>query len=79
VIFGDDEPIKISEFTGGQMDFSPSNQEPVAAAALGQAVRPPRQRGLTGLDQQVGPASQVGKTGSGLKDQKNVETWTFCR
>jgi hypothetical protein len=52
------------------MDFSPSNHEPVAAAVLGQAVRPPRRGGLTGLDQQVRPASQVGQIGSGLKDQK---------
>jgi hypothetical protein len=52
------------------MDFSPSNQEPVAAAVLEQAVRPPRRGGLTGLDQQVRPASQVGQTGSGAKDQK---------
>jgi hypothetical protein len=50
-IIGDDELVKIPEVTGGQMDFSPSNQEPVAAVVLGQTVIPPRQRGLTGLDQ----------------------------
>jgi hypothetical protein len=52
------------------MDFSLSNQEPVVAAVLEQVIRPPRQGGLTELDQQVRPASQVGQTGSGSKDQK---------
>jgi hypothetical protein len=56
------------------MDFSLSNQEPVVAAALEHVIRPPRQGGLTGLDQQVRPASQVGQTGSGSKDQKMLET-----
>jgi hypothetical protein len=54
----------------GQMDFSPSNQEPVAAAMLGQAFRLPKQGGLIGLDQQVRLASQVSQTGPSLKDQK---------
>jgi hypothetical protein len=52
------------------MDFSSSNQEPVAAVVLEEAVRSPRWGGLMGLDQQVKPASQVGQTVSGVKDQK---------
>jgi hypothetical protein len=51
------------------MDFSPSNQEP-AATVLEQAVRLPRQGDLTGLDQQLRPASQVGQTRSSLNNQK---------
>jgi hypothetical protein len=69
VIIEDDELVKIPKVTRGQVDFSPSNQEPVAATVLEQAVRPPRQEGLTGMDQQVRLASQVGQTGSGLKDK----------
>jgi hypothetical protein len=67
-IIENDELVEILEVNGDQMDFSPTNQEPIAAVVLGQAVRPPRRGGLTGLDQQVRPASQVGQTGSGLKD-----------
>ena len=32
----DDEPIKVPEVTGGQANFSPSDQKPVAPAVLGE-------------------------------------------
>jgi hypothetical protein len=48
VIFGDDEPIKIPEFTRGQKDFSSSSQEPVTLPVLESQIRPVQPKGLTG-------------------------------
>jgi hypothetical protein len=42
LIHEDDELVKIPKVTGGQMDFSPSNQDPIATVVLEKAVRPPR-------------------------------------
>jgi hypothetical protein len=45
VIFGDDEPIKIPEFTGGQKDFSSLSQEPVTLHVLESRVIPVQTKG----------------------------------
>jgi hypothetical protein len=54
VIFEDDEPIKIPEFTGGQKDLSSSRQEHVTLPVLESQVTPVQLKGLTG-DPQVRP------------------------
>jgi hypothetical protein len=66
VIFGDDEPIKIPEFTGGQKDFSPSSQEPVTLPVLESQVRPVQPKGQTG-DPQVRPVQLKGLIGASVK------------
>lgn len=69
-IIVDDESIKILKVNGGQTDFSPSNQEPIAPAVLSEQVIPVGQTGLTSLDQQVRPVSQTSQIGSGLKSSE---------
>jgi hypothetical protein len=64
VIFGDNEPIKIPEFTGGQKDFSSSSPEPLPV--LESQVRPMQPKGQTG-DPQVRPVQPKGLTGASVK------------
>jgi hypothetical protein len=65
VIFGDDDPIKIPEFTGEQKDFSSSRQEHVTLPVLESQVRPVQLKGLTG-DPQVRPMQPKGLTGASV-------------
>jgi hypothetical protein len=62
VIFEDDEPIKIPEFTGEQKYFSSSRQEHVTLPILESQVRSVQFKGLTG-DPQVRPVQPKGLTG----------------
>jgi hypothetical protein len=62
VIFRDDEPIKIPEFTWGQKDFSSSRQGHVTLPVLESQVRPVQLKGLSG-DPQVRPVGPKGLTG----------------
>jgi hypothetical protein len=66
VIVGDDEPIKIPKFTGGQKDFSSSSQEPVTLPVLESQVRLVQPKGQTG-DTQVRPVQPKGLTGASVK------------